>query len=118
MNNANQNSTPFGFFETSSNQLQMPNEILSFSNNNAKVLSIKDAYIMKFNFPLRVNAKVVGGCTDKTGLTVYGDAYYHENLKTVVCLLGSNSLPANALPTVATFSLKGFYTPWYGLSSQ
>ncbi len=27
-----------------------------------------------------------------------------------------NSMPANALPTMATIRLAGFYTPWYSLT--
>jgi hypothetical protein len=81
-------------------------------------LQINDAYILKFGFPLRVNVKVVAGCTNFAGSVTYGDAYYHETLRIVVCLVGSNTIPANAIPTAATLRLKGFYTPWYALTAS
>lgn len=72
---------------------------------------------MRFNFPLRVNAKVPSACTNPAGTIIYGDAYYHENLRTVVCKLTAG-VPANAIPSSATFKLGGFYTPWYALTLQ
>lgn len=89
-----------------------------FSNNNRAVLNVGDAYVVKFNFPIRVNTKVVGGCRNKLGTLVYGNAYYHEQIRTVVCLITNAAMPANAFPTVATIRLTGFYTPWYQLTLE
>lgn len=35
----------------------------------------------------------------------------------VVCLLITNPLPANPIPSTATFRLTNFYTPWYSLNN-
>jgi len=74
-----------------------------------------DSYVLKFNFPLRVNDKKPLACTSMSGF-VYGDAYYHENLRTIICKLVKSSVPANPIPSSATMKISGFYTPWYLLS--
>ncbi len=80
-----------------------------------------DAFILKFGFPIRVNGKVLGGCTNLGGVA-YGDAIYHERLRTVVCKIPIGStmtIPAQLTPAanVQTFYLKNFYTPWYFLAT-
>lgn len=77
-----------------------------------------DAFVVQFGFPIRVNGKVTSGCVDAATLTlVYGDAYYHERLRTVVCKM-STTLAVDSTPVAATLAIKGFYTPWYFLSSN
>ena len=77
INNAKMNSTPSGFFATSTNQKDMPNESLTFANNNANTLQLNDAYVIKFNFPIRVNGMFLTACQNPAGTVFYGDAYYH-----------------------------------------
>ena len=55
----------------------MPNDDLTFGNAHTSDLLVGDAYILRFNFPTRVNDLQAGACKSADGLTVYGDAYYH-----------------------------------------
>jgi hypothetical protein len=87
---------------------------------HSTLLALGDAYVIKFGFPLRVNGKFPGLCVDAaTQLIVYGDAYYHERLRTVVCKITlAAGLVADSTPLVPTLAIKGFYTPWYYLSTS
>lgn len=83
---------------------------------HTNALLVGDAFVIKFGFPIRVNGKVTGGCVDAATQTIiYGDAYYHDRLRTIVCKLTA-TLPAQLTPAVATLAIKGFYTPWYFLT--
>ena len=48
---------------------------------------------------------------------IIGTAYYHENLRTIVCAF-TVALGTNAMPTFANMMINGFYTPWYLLSTS
>lgn len=74
--NGQQIIAPNGYFDTTSRQLQYPNDNLLFMNGNSNPLIVGDAYVMRFNFPLRVNDKFTGQCKTLAGV-VYGTAYYH-----------------------------------------
>jgi hypothetical protein len=87
-----------------------------FSNNNLDVLYVVDVYVVKFNFFIRVNAKVGGGCRNKLENLVNGDAYGHEQIRTAIYLTTNAAMPANAFPTVAIIRLTGFCTPRYQLT--
>lgn len=41
-------------------------------------------YILFFGFPLRQNGLISNGCA-WPGSTVYGNAYYHQNIWAIVC---------------------------------
>lgn len=71
-----------------------------------------------FNFPLRVNGLVSGGCTYQ-GSTAYGDAYYHQNLWVIVCAVTSATIgvPAGGW-TTRNLRISGFYSPFYFLSAS
>lgn len=97
----------------------MPNDNFLIGNANTYALMLGDAFLIKFNFPIRKNGKVTGGCKDFGGTIAYGDAIYHERLRTVVCkipLVTGVSIPLQITPAAATLRLEGFYTPWYYLS--
>jgi hypothetical protein len=63
-----------------------------------------------------VNTKVISGCKDNLG-NIIGTAYYHENLRTIVCAL-SVALGTNPMPTFANLMILNFYTPWYLLTAS
>ena len=54
----------------------MPNERFKMSRYNTLPLAAKDFYVVKFNFPLRVNDKKLTSCTDRFGSNI-GTIYYH-----------------------------------------
>jgi hypothetical protein len=108
-----------GFATTTSQQMEMPNDDFKIGNANTYALLPGDAFLVKFNFPIRKNGKVASGCRDNTNMIIYGDAIYHERLRTVVCkipLVGGITIPSQITPTAATLSFQGFYTPWYYLA--
>lgn len=73
---------------------------------------------MRFNFPLRVNDLYAGYCKSPGGTVTFGDAYYHEKLRIIVCKVTTTIVPAQISPSAATMSLSGFYTPWYRLADS
>lgn len=112
---------PNGYFGTLSNQLQMPNDNLIFGDAHTFPLLVGDSYVMRFNFPLRVNDKFAGLCKSTNGVAatgLYGDAYYHERLRIVVCKVTTTVVPAQIAPLSATMMISGFYTPWYRLADS
>lgn len=60
---------------------------------------------------------IIGGCVNKLTGVIYGNAYYHQNLRTIVCLITTTPVPAQLTPTAATLGILGFYTPWYYLTT-
>ena len=99
----------------------MPNDEFIIGNANTYGLFSGDAFIVKFGFPIRKNGKVPNGCKDSTKTVPYGDVYYHDRLRTVVCkipLLPTPviTIPAQINPAAATLLFEGFYTPWYYLA--
>ncbi len=48
----------------------------------------------------------------------YGDAYYHERLRMIVCKVTTTAIPAQITPASATLLLTNFYTPWYLLATM
>lgn len=82
---------------------------------NVWTTTSEDYYLLFFNFPLRVNGLVSGGCKD-TSNNVYGNAYYHQNLWVVTCDFTTANLAGNA--GVLNLRVFGFYTPWYYLSNS
>jgi hypothetical protein len=101
----------------SANQyMQTPSTYIQMTAKNPATLAIGDAYVLFFGFPLRVNSKFSNACTDLSGSTVYGDAYYHYNLWTIVCMFTA-ALNVASDNTTANFRISNFYTPWYYLSS-
>ena len=65
-----------------------------------------------FNFHIKVSGRVASACRNTARTLIYGDAYYHPNLKIVICLLNS-PLAGNAIPSAATMTVSGFYTRHY-----
>ena len=82
---------------------------------NPNAMNTGDAYVLFFNFPLRVNGKFTGACMNMGG-SVYGDAYYHYNNWVIVCML-TTGLPVSTNNATSNFKISNFYTPWYYLSS-
>ena len=107
---------PNGYFNPASYQYQMPNEDLTFGDAHTDDILDGDAYILRFNFPIRVNGLQTGACKSADGLTVYGDAYYHENLRAIVCKIIGTTIPAQTAPLTQTMMVSSFYTPWYRLT--
>jgi hypothetical protein len=108
-----------GFPTTTSQQMEMPNDDFMIGNANTFALLPGDAFLVKFNFPIRKNGKVPGGCKNVGKTITYGDAIYHERLRTVVCkipLVTGVSIPLQITPAAATLLFEGFYTPWYYLA--
>lgn len=109
--------------DISTSTLQTPDGNIDMVARNYWNVVAGQYYILFFNFPLRNNGVVVGGCTT-TGGTVYGDAYYHENIWAIVCQVTSSTISnGNAWNTntaVSGFNTRNlriskFYTPWYYL---
>lgn len=97
----------------------MPNDDFMIGNANTYALLPGDAFLVKFNFPIRKNGKVPTGCKNVGKTIIYGDAIYHERLRTVVCkipLVTGISIPLQITPAAATLLFEGFYTPWYYLA--
>lgn len=77
INDGNNTGVPTGYFRTNNNQLQTKNEFLYLSRYNTKPFTANvDYYVVKFNFPLRMNTKVLSGCRDNLG-NIIGTIYYH-----------------------------------------
>jgi hypothetical protein len=85
---------------------------------NYWTLSSGDYYIMYFNFPLRNNGLVSSGCTYPGG-SVYGNAYYHQNLWIIVCAVTSTAIgvPGGGY-TTRNLRISSFYTPFYYLKAS
>lgn len=104
--------------------LQTQNTYFDQISRNYWNLGVGSAYVMYFNFPLRVNGMVTNGCTNPSnGAIIYGPAYYHENLWTIVCLITSTTLSASTTSNVAqgnarNLRISGFYTPYYYLQAS
>lgn len=99
-------------------QLQTSGMYLDMITRNYWTLSSGDYYLLYFNFPLRNNGLVSGGCT-YPGSSTYGDAYYHQNLWIIVCAVNSASIgvPSGGY-TTRNLRISGFYTPFYYLKSS
>jgi hypothetical protein len=107
---------PNGYFDTTSHQLQYPNDQLIFGDAHTNQLLKDDAYVLRFNFPLRINGLCSKCCQPLNG-PAYGDAYYHWNLRVIVCKVISGPVQPQVPPlTKATMMITGFYTPWYSLT--
>jgi hypothetical protein len=104
-----------GYFNTSSTQLQMQNDTLMFGEAHTDPLFPGDAYVVKFNFPLRVNGLYPNYCLSSSGV-IYGDAYYHWNLGVIVCKVTATTIQPQGTPPGPTMNILGFYTPWYSLA--
>ena len=103
-----------GSFITPANELQTSNTYLQMVGRNIWSTTSEDYYLLFFNFPLRVNGVVTGGCTDTSG-NVYGNAYYHKYLWVIVCDFTSRNMGVSNSYALRIFS---FYTPWFYLSSS
>lgn len=114
--NGQQITAPNGYFSTTSGQLQYPGDNVLFMNANSNPLLIGDSYVMRFNFPLRVNDIFTGQCKTLGGVA-YGTAYYHEKLRTIVCKITNMALAPPA-GLAASMMISGFYTPWYRLADS
>lgn len=96
---------PKGFFATSSNQLQFPNDTLIFANANTFPIIIGDSYVLRFNFPLRVNDRINNcKCKNTAGVPI-GDAYYHEKLRIIVCKVTSLPIGIQIAPLSASMTI-------------
>ncbi len=95
----------------------MPNENFFLGDAHTYPLLVGDAFLIKFNFPIRVNGKFVGACMNSAQTLVYGDAYYHERIRAVICKVTTNPVPIQISPATFTMSIKHFYTPWYLLAN-
>lgn len=71
-----------GDFSTSS--LQTSSSTINLIARNNYNLKNGDFYLLFFAFPLRKNGRQADGCGHPNG-TIYGDAYYHENIWAIVC---------------------------------
>ena len=107
---------PNGHFSTTSNQYQTQNDDILLGDAHTYQLEIGDSFVMRWNFPLRVNGLVAGACKTADGVTTYGDAYYHEKLRIIVCKVTTNAIPAQVSPLASSMMIEGFYTPWYRLA--
>lgn len=96
----------------------MPTDNFLLGDSHTYPLLINDAYLIKFNFPLRVNGKFTGACMNNAQTVVYGDAYYHQNIRAIICKVTTTTVPSQISPASATMLIKNFYTPWYLLNSQ
>ena len=76
MNNANQTAIRNAYFYTTNNQLELAGESLYLARYHIKSIVTGDSYVLKFNFPIRVNGKFTSGCKTSGGITI-GDLYYH-----------------------------------------
>lgn len=102
-------------------QLQTSGMYFSMTTRNYWTLSAGDYYILYFNFPLRNNGLISNGCTSITGSSVYGDAYYHQNLWIIVCAVTTSNITvpsAGGNVTTQNLRISGFYTPFYYLKSS
>jgi len=95
----------------------MPNDNLLLGDAHTYPLLINDAFLIKFNFPIRVNGKFVGACMDSAQVNTYGDAYYHERLRVIICKVTTVSPAAQISPAAVTMLIKNFYSPWYLLAN-
>lgn len=112
--------SPNGYFNTLSGQLQYQNDSLIFGDAHTNQLVAGDAFVLKFAFPLRMNGKYNNYCQSTNGLAAtgtYGHAYYHWNLRIIVCKVIAGPVPSQVAPTAATMMISGFYTPWYSLTT-
>jgi hypothetical protein len=109
--------SPNGFFATTSMQLEMPTDNFLLGDAHTYPLEIGDAFLIKFNFPIRVNGKFPGGCMNSAQTQTYGDAYYHERIKAIICKVTTTPIPAQISPAAYTMLITNFYTPWYLLSN-
>jgi hypothetical protein len=105
-----------GYPATTSMQMEYEGDDFLIGDAHTFDLLPGDSFIMKFGFPIRVNGKVASGCTDLAGTVIYGDAYYHQRLRTVVCKI-ILTLPAQLTPAATRLMIQGFYTPWYYLAA-
>lgn len=93
-------------------QQQSENTYIQFTSRGSQTTTSQTYYTIMFNFPLRKNGKVGSGCQN-TGGTVFGDAYYHYNLWTIVCTFTSNNMGVNS-----RLRIYSFYSPWFYLNSN
>ena len=69
--------SPNGHFSTTSNQYQFPNDDFRFGDAHTyPILANSDSFVLRFNFPIRVNGRFDGLCKTTAG-AVIGNAYYH-----------------------------------------
>lgn len=97
-------------------EMQTPGVHIDMITRNFWNIGSGDYFVALFNFPLRVNGLVANGCS-YPGSTVYGDAYYHQNLWVVVCALSSTIGVPSSGYTTRNLRISGFYTPFYYLSA-
>jgi len=64
--------------------LQTPSGYIDMISRNWFDLVAGQYYILFFGFPLRQNGLISNGCA-WPGSTVYGNAYYHQNIWAIVC---------------------------------
>lgn len=98
-------------------QLQTSGVYLDMISRNYWNAGAGEYYLIFFNFPLRNNGKITNGCS-YPGSSIYGDAYYHQNLWVIVCTISSATLdvPGGGYDT-RNLRIAGFYTPFYYLSA-
>jgi hypothetical protein len=109
--------SPTGYFATTSMQREMPTDNLLLGDAHSYPLLVGDAFLIKFNFPIRVNGKFVGGCMNSAQTLPYGDVYYHERNRVIICKVTTNPVPTQISPGAYTMLINNFYTPWYLLSN-
>jgi hypothetical protein len=99
---------------------QTPGVYVDMITRNTANIGKGDYYVILFNFPLRNNGVVSSGCSYPGGV-IYGDAYYHQNLWIIVCLVTHNSnyigVPGDGHVT-RNLRISNFYTPFYYLQSS
>jgi hypothetical protein len=99
-------------------QTQTPGTYIDMISRNNWGVGAGDYLVILFNFPIRVNGKVTGGCTYPGTATVYGDAYYHQNLWLIICAVTTTAVSTSGAGyTTRNLRISGFYTPFYYLSS-
>lgn len=104
----------------SPSNLQTQGSYIELTARNQVSTTSEDLYALFFNFPLRNNGVVSNGCKTPGGATVFGNAYYHQNLWIIVCDFTVNNMgtPSNWGVVATTLRIEGFYTPWYYLSGS
>ena len=105
-----------GAFSTQQN-LQNSGVGLNLISRNSWNINGGSYYVVYFNFPLRNNGKVSGGCTYPNNSSYYGDAYYHLNNWVIVCAVANNAMgvPGGGY-TTRNVQFTGFFTPFYYLT--
>lgn len=107
-----------GNIATGAGKMQTQGTYIDLITRNEYDVNVGEFYVLFFNFPLRNNGQVVDGCSYPSS-TVYGDAWYHQNLWVIVCAVDNSAIgvPGSGSQT-RNLRIAGFYSPWFYLDSS